>query len=300
MPPRLQEVASASHTSLTRHPRVTAQHVVTDVTHDVRSTLLISTYEARGMVVRRFSQSDRKKEPLSSEGHEVFQYLMQLVRSQNVTPEDILFIELVDGFIIDIPRMERSMVFRDQIMMVRTPTHIRSGSIDEKSDWKSEIQEVMMFNIKDREMLGGMIDTVRGEKNVPKSKIDVTQRREISGWMYDEISKRSKREIALSEEKNEANQRKIIDGVRERFPTAASFIACLPESMTRVKVNGLTVNEVGTMHGIQDPAEDLFARVYLAAVIYGEDNPAVQKALAIVLKPKLKFHERNRVLGLLK
>lgn len=299
MPPRLQEVASASHTSLTRHPRVTAQHVVTDVTHDVRSTLLISTYEARGMVVRRFSQSDRKKEPLSSEGHEVFQYLMQLVRSQNVTPEDILFIELVDGFIIDIPRMERSMVFRDQIMMVRTPTHIRSGSIDEKSDWKSEIQEVMMFNIKDREMPGGIIDTTQCEKNVPKSKIDMTQR-EISGWMYDEISKRSKREITLSEEKNEANQRKIIDGVRGRFPTAASFITCLPENMRRVKVNGLTVNEVGTMHGIQDPAEDLLARVYLAAVIYGEGNPTVQKALATVLKPKLQLHERNRVLGLLK
>lgn len=253
----------------------------------------INALEVLGMTVRRLN-SQRVREPLSPAGIKLLQYTVELLGKRNVTPDDMLLTELVNGFIVEIPRMERSIVFRDLAqnlasVAIRTPTHGTSMTIDGENNQVGKLGEVLLYDMVEREDASGMTMAVAGVRNIPKPKINV-QERVAPHWCMNEILQRSEQEIAAERAEGDQRKREMIKKMKQKFPTAGDFMSMV--NMSGIKIGGMRVNVIGAIYGITDPEGTSMDRLLLAVKIYGENDIGVLKAAQIVMGARMQVHGR--------
>ncbi len=254
----------------------------------------ISTYEAHGMVVRRLTENKRTVEPLSSIGGKLLHCVVEFLGKRNITPDDMLITELVNGYILEIPRIERSMVFRDltqniSSVAIRTPTHGSVMTLDGDNMEVEKWGEMLVFNMEERKEPSGMMSMVAGLENIPKPKIDVSERASPA-WYSDELYQRSEKEVAAKGDENEQRKMEIIGRVKARFPKTANFMS-IPNA-GNIRIYGMRLNVIGEIFGIRNPESSTQDRLLLAAKIYGEENVGVQRATQIIIGTRMKVYER--------
>ncbi len=258
-----------------------------------KEPVFVDLFESQGMPVRRLN-SQRTKEPLSPVGLKFLQYIVELLGKRNVTSDDILLTELVNGFIVEIPRMERSIVFRDiarnlSSVAIRTPTHGTSMAIDGENNQAGKVGEVLLYDMVEREDASGMMMTVVGARNIPKPKINV-QDRVVPHWYMDELRQRSDREMAEEREERDQRKREMIKKIKQKFPRAGDFMSMI--DMSGIKIDGMRINAIGAIYGITDPEGTPMDRLLLAAKIYGENDIGVLKAAKTVMEAMMETHGR--------
>lgn len=254
-----------------------------------KESILIDTLELQGMIVRRFAHPQRVKEALSPAGYGLLRYVIELLGKQKVTPDDILFTELVNGYIMEIPRMERSIVFRDfeqsSNVAVRTPTHGICLMINERNYRAGKLGEMLVFDMNEREDSTGMMAAVTGKKNTPQPKTDI-QGRIAPTWYIDELYKRSEKEIIAEKDERGRRKEEVIERMKQRFSTARDFMGMT--DVGRIRVGGMRINAIGATYGIANPEGVLEDRLLLAAKIYGENDLGVLKAMQIVMRGRVQ------------
>ncbi|MCX6734169.1 MAG: hypothetical protein NTX63_05185 [Candidatus Peregrinibacteria bacterium] len=254
---------------------------------------ILDIYEIQGMVVRKFAQDQRTKESLSSKGYELLQFVVELLQKQRVFTDDIFCTELVDGYVLEVPRMKRSMVFRDigevHSVVIRTPMHARCVMIDDENLHKDEIKEVLLCNLQEKINEHGMMETVAGTRNKPAPKMSIAGR-DIPAWINNELQQLSPMELAMEQKQGTQRMADSISKIRERFPTARDFIGA--SDVGRMSKH---LGIAGAFHGITDAVRIPGDRVLLAARIYGADDPAVKRANEVVMKERLETHRRARL-----
>ena len=222
-------------------------------------SLRADSLESLGVAVVKLTSS-RMKEPLSLDGHEVLQYVISILGKQKVMPDDMLLTELVNGFILEIPRMERSIVFRDlaqglSCVAIRTPTHGSVMVIDGSNEEKEKLGEMLLHDMEEREEVSGIMTTVRGARNIPKPKMDI-HGRVSSAWYSDEIHQRSEKEMAAERDKDNQRKREIIARMKVRFPTTRDFMG-IPNA-ENIRIHGMRLNAIGVIFGIKKAEELIF------------------------------------------
>jgi|GEM_PF-5238063 len=252
----------------------------------------LDAYAVQGMIVRKFAQRQRTKESLSHEGQELLKFIIELLGKQRVFPNDMLYTELVDGYILEIPRMERSIVFRDTgetcNVVIRTPTHARCVVIDNGNVYRDEIKEVLLWNLEEKVGKHGMMDTVVGTRNKPTQKISIAGH-DVPAWIKYELRQLSSMELEMRESKYAHTVAESVSKIREKFTTARKFIGA-----SNVSSLGKDIDIVGGFYGIFDAARIPEDRIMLAAEIYGANEPMVIRAYGIVMAGRLETYRRAR------
>lgn len=252
----------------------------------------LDQYEVQGMVVRKFAQEHRTKEFLSPEGNALLQFVVEVLQKHGVSMRDILCTELVNGYVLEVPRIERSLVFRDMgeihSVAIRTTTHIRYVTIDDENTYGNEIKEALIYNLQDRADRHGMMENVASTRNEPAQSMSIVER-DMPAWIGHELQQLSPMERVMKDHREVQQVADNVDKIKRRFPTAREFIGA--GDVGRMST---CLDVVGAFYEISDAVKIPGDRVLLAAKIYGESDPAVLRAHGVIMKERMETHRKTR------
>ncbi len=235
---------------------------------------LLSEFQHSGATVQYISEQERPKriiEQLAPILLEVIKNIVAQAKILGVSMADMWFGELPDGYMIAIPRIQRSMVVQGRIVSITTSTYARAGYIDDDGQWKNQLKEAMLFEIGDDE---------GGKKNTLGARINMTlyqKSQEHTAWYTGQLTKKTEREKERNKEMNAQKLTNLLAAVREKFPAHVFCQSGNPDLMNQ-KVQQHTLGDIATMAGIPLFAPSM-RHLALAAKVHGEHDSSVQKMM---------------------
>lgn len=167
---------------------------ITQISDATRNALLFAKWARQGVVVRRMyqnPQSPRPVEALSKNDREVVGKILTIIKKHGMTGGDVLMIELCEGLLLEVPRQDRRVIFKDQVVTIMSPDNIRTIFCGDAQDAELEgaIEEALMcqideHGIAEEVVVGEKIDLAAREKArkilMAKYKHGVPSKRELS------------------------------------------------------------------------------------------------------------------------
>lgn len=161
---------------------------VKSVADTVRGATMYTRWTSRGVTSHRYSDEVRKErgvDSVSPEMNEMVDFIMGIVEDAGVMPDDVIFVELADGILIDIPRMKRQVVSRGDMCYVATPSKIQSGSrYDDQVYWKTSLGEALLFDVGDD--YDPWVNTAMSPNTIG-ARIDIVNRESVRKMLIDEF-----------------------------------------------------------------------------------------------------------------
>ncbi len=203
---------------------------------------------------------------------EVIENVIVQAKILGVAMTDIWFGELPDGYMIAIPRIQRTVVVQGRILTITTSTHARTGYIDDHGEWKAYLKEAIIFEITD--------DGEQGKKNTLGEKVEMghyLKSQKHTTWHKAHLAKKTEREEQRDRELDAEKVAVLLAAVRMQFPADMLCQIGSIDLMGR-KVGNHTLAHIATMVGIPHFPQPI-RRLALAAKVHGEHNPSVQKMM---------------------
>ncbi|MFA7277397.1 MAG: hypothetical protein WC101_00205 [Candidatus Gracilibacteria bacterium] len=234
-----------------------------------------------GMIVERMAVGGKRSrmiEPLSERMVEVMDFLEEIYAAEGIPASEVMLTELVDGFIMEIPGIQRKVVIRDETFVVIGTVSARSGWLGDE-EWRDVLSEAILFDIGDSDMVRNSVIPVD---------MNAYQNAKIhTMWRQCEMNKRSSREVQSDAEKSEQRIRELIQVVRDTFRAADICYAELDEAKD-MRVNEMSLNDIGLMLGLPSVTGSDLELLKFAMCVYGADNLVVKRVYERLLKDAKK------------
>ncbi|MBP7898960.1 hypothetical protein KAZ92_03390 [Candidatus Gracilibacteria bacterium] len=235
----------------------------------------------KGMIVERVvarRKGSRIVEPLSERMVEVMDFLEEIYAAEGIPASEVMLTELVDGFIMEIPGIQRKVVIRDETFVVIGTVSARSGWLGDE-EWRDVLSEAILFDIGDSDMVRNSVIPVD---------MNAYQNAKIhTMWRQCEMNKRSSREVQSDAEKSEQRIGALIQVVRDTFRAADICYAELDEAKD-MRVNEMSLNDIGLMLGLPSVTGSDLELLKFAMCVYGADNLVVKRVYERLLKDAKK------------
>ena len=254
------------------------------------STSVYDQVAEQGIRVSRFSQGQetqrtqkyrRDIEPLSPLEQETVQHVCAVMIQAGVSPSDILCVEIPNGCLIEVPRMERRISIQEGICHIFTPTSVRSSILTDSKEGRQAIEEALMYDIDDQEVFEKMSAEER-PKNKPGEKVDidafVNDRKNIL-WRQRYIDHKTPGEVRAAEQESERYIAQLMSTVRRKL-TAQDLCYLEPEDAKKIRIEKMTLDAIGERLGVRYLVSTELGLLEFAAKVHGADNPIVRRAIA--------------------
>lgn len=223
---------------------------VDDIATATRNNIVYSKWKMQGLSLCRLAQnasSPRTVDLISKEMVDMVDWVVALMGDMEVSPEQIMLVELSNGVIIDIPCMQRKILFRGNIFFVMSPINVRCGSMDnEAAYWKTHIGEALLFNIIEDPM--SLTGTKAEEPNMMQSRFHLQGRERVR------------------------------EAIMEKYPTQGSFLAISPKERQCLDITML-LKLCANQYDIEgDPVKNTEPFAKLAEEIYWYVNQQDQRS----------------------
>lgn len=235
------------------------------------------------MTVRQLTVDEKKNRivvPLTETETQAIRHISQTARALGIDKDDILYIELVSGFLIDMPRIGRRVAVQEGVCNVWTTTHIRAIHMDSEGEWVQLLCEAITYHIEDEPMEGGYVKTMTRRKNNPMAKVDMVEHeatKEHGAWKNACKEKMTQAEGAVRNKTAQERVERLMNDVRQRF-SAQALCALDADALSSVRIDGLTLFEVANCAGVDITGKRIHLLKF-AAEVYGEDHAAIQQSL---------------------